>query len=415
MSDEKRYNIALKDRTAPVPFFLSNIYTDGIQVKLVLKTLSDHHPTARHVDLLVKAGYSEIKNVKDRKLDIFKDTRGLFYETRVNEISNENKNLIADNAQDCKIEFNPVDPGSILVAAWCKANISDDVNKVAHTATKFGAMRSSKYRMLNLTNNSCKTEEKRRHLNRGYHAAMDALSREQLCCNATSLTAYIRARNTHRESLEEELMSVDRARLRFVRLRAQQRAIRYLARQIVGRDQSAADDKTNRRMEMKAQRVPEQAEEIEARLKRRVELQKKLGHLRIRIVLFGDGTFGHGRAGPVPRKRLLKKLAQMAIVILIDEFRTSKMCCGGCGCEAVQLKGSRVLRCQSEKNIEGVVHSQNSDHSMSCPFWNIANGTPFEIDRDRNAVVNMFAIGKGILLGGGRPAHLIRKKSDKEE
>ena len=66
-------------------------------------------------------------------------------------------------------------------------------------------------------------------------------------------------------------------------------------------------------------------------------MKEKVKRLRIRIVLFGNGIFGFGRAGPCPRKALIKKLAEISIVILIDEFRTSKMCCGGCNSETVQL------------------------------------------------------------------------------
>ena len=40
--------------------------------------------------------------------------------------------------------------------------------------------------------------------------------------------------------------------------------------------------------------------------------------------------------------------------------------------------------------------------------------SPFEIDRDRNAVVNMLRIGQGVLLGKGRPAYLTRGNNDLE-
>ena len=370
-----------------------------------MKTLADHHPTARHVKLLVKKGYSAIANTKDAKLDVFKDTRGVFDETQVKKISKKKQKLIKDNPHDVKFELEPNDPGVIKMVACGTAELFDDPNSFAQSSN-FNAIKSSYYRMLNLSKNACKVEEQKRRENQGYKSAVDSLSQERLNHNACDLVSYIKTRNSVSQDLEAELLSEDRSRLRFIRFRAQQRALSHVARMIAGRDSVAAELKSEKRMRAKAERQPDQADQINKRLEQREKLKIQLGRLRIRVVLFGNGIFSHGRPGPCPRKKLLKKLAEICIVILIKEFRTSKMCCGSCGHEAKQLKGSRVLRCQSGKNHEGV--------APSCALWNTLRDKPFEIDRDQNADVNIFRIGQGILLGNGRPAYLTRKQSDKE-
>ncbi|CAM9356387.1 unnamed protein product [Chrysoparadoxa australica] len=82
------------------------------------------------------------------------------------------------------------------------------------------------------------------------------------------------------------------------------------------------------------------------------ELSRKLrsviaGKRRVvRIVLFGNGQFGHGPRGPCPRKALIRALGLRCAVVLVDKFNTSKMCCG-CGSELQQVSNSCVFRCQS--------------------------------------------------------------------
>jgi hypothetical protein len=39
--------------------------------------------------------------------------------------------------------------------------------------------------------------------------------------------------------------------------------------------------------------------------------------------------------------------------------------------------------------------------------------SPYEVDRDQAAMVNMFRIGCGLLKGTGRPPHLSRKTEEK--
>ena len=49
------------------------------------------------------------------------------------------------------------------------------------------------------------------------------------------------------------------------------------------------------------------------------------------MVFFGDGTFGPTMRGhnAIPKKGILKELCHRGLTILLDEYKTSKMCCCG--------------------------------------------------------------------------------------
>ncbi|CAN0499801.1 unnamed protein product, partial [Laminaria digitata] len=124
-----------------------------------------------------------------------------------------------------------------------------------------------------------------------------------------------------------ELLSTERRNQRFSRLRARQRAVDGMAR----------------------------------------DLLKKIREKR-RVVFFGNGQCGHGARGPCPRKALIRALGLLCPVVLVDEFRTSKCCCG-CGIPLRQVGGSRVFRCASQ-----------TDENQACSVG--------LIDRDTNGSVN---------------------------
>ncbi|KAG5187444.1 hypothetical protein JKP88DRAFT_307688 [Tribonema minus] len=116
-----------------------------------------------------------------------------------------------------------------------------------------------------------------------------------------------------------------------------------------------------------------------------------------RVVFFGNAQFGHGSRGPLPRKALIRAIALLVPVVLMNEFRTSKACCG-CGKNLVQVNGSRVFRC-----ISCTPEGDNLDCSVRF------------IDRDINASVNIAICGINMLLGRTRPQHLCRGAGEEED
>ncbi|CAN0527979.1 unnamed protein product, partial [Ectocarpus sp. 12 AP-2014] len=91
---------------------------------------------------------------------------------------------------------------------------------------------------------------------------------------------------------------------------------------------------------------------------------------------------------------LIRALGVLCPVVLVDEFRTSKCCCG-CGTPLMQVDGSRVFRCESQ-----------TDENLSC-------SVEF-IDRDVNGSVNIGVCGVLQLLGLERPMYLCRESSGVE-
>ena len=135
------------------------------------------------------------------------------------------------------------------------------------------------------------------------------------------------------------------------------------------------------------------------REKWKIKLNKKKEQKH--VVLFGNGLFPTGGGGYpcVPRKRFLRYLASKGVVVILDEFRTSK-CCPGCHLELEDIEDKkRVRRCQN-------------DQSVTCPLLS-DDGKAYEADRDVIATVNMAVCSNKLLLNGKRPDYLSRPKSVK--
>ena len=116
----------------------------------------------------------------------------------------------------------------------------------------------------------------------------------------------------------------------------------------------------------------------------------------------------------VPRKSLLRVLATKAIVLIVDEYRTSKMC-SKCGEELEEPKPEKIKKeklkkmtiLEEDKMKRLLTKWTKSDkwhvrccENKSCvPYWS----------RDVNASVNILMIGFSLLTVGERPQYLDRK------
>ena len=112
------------------------------------------------------------------------------------------------------------------------------------------------------------------------------------------------------------------------------------------------------------------------------------------VVFFGNGLFPTGGGGypSVPRKRFLRYLAASGVVVILDEFNTSK-CCPGC---------HSVLEETDKKGFGRYVIARES---LNCLLTS-ENGTKFEEDRDIIATINMAICAHDLLLTGKRPEYL---------
>ncbi|KAI8971783.1 hypothetical protein BDF20DRAFT_838074 [Mycotypha africana] len=116
---------------------------------------------------------------------------------------------------------------------------------------------------------------------------------------------------------------------------------------------------------------------------------------RVPLVVFGDGMFGKDSVklkglrcdvvGALFRALKRREAAGNLLVLMIDEFKTSKICC----------------RCRSEE-FHGL--DDVPDHSiLACKSYGILR------NRDINACKNMMSIGTTIWNGNGRPEVLSTK------
>jgi hypothetical protein len=307
------------------------------------------------------------------------------------------------------LEIVGVDPGGKKLVTTAKARLrkpTDDKPDPADFKNKLGTVEcSKKYRHDSLAVAAERYEVGRRAANPEYRAAL-----QQYDDCGGSLTApgqhraYVAALYKGLAAMRAELFTVQRLELKFARARARDRTLSRIARSMAGRDPDIHSKKTG----------PATEEVTAARQRVNAFLGKRAGHVaapqwrvpgepgeqdrfhvphsrtRLRIVFFGSALFGQCRAGPLPRKALLRVLGQLCPVVLTDEYYTSKKCAGGCGDLLKQVQGSRVFRCDN---------SQRDASGSCCVTF---------IDRDVNGAVNIAMVGVYMLLGRTRPHYLVR-------
>ncbi|CAM9688393.1 unnamed protein product, partial [Pylaiella littoralis] len=109
---------------------------------------------------------------------------------------------------------------------------------------------------------------------------------------------------------------------------------------------------------------------------------------RKNVVLFGNGFLkakkGHASC---PRKILVGALASRALVGMLDEYRTSKRCPGGCRGDMKDIEENLMRRCTADLG--------NGEDNFCC-------------DRDRSATINLCRIGYESLVNNSWPEHLAR-------
>lgn len=111
-----------------------------------------------------------------------------------------------------------------------------------------------------------------------------------------------------------------------------------------------------------------------------------------------NGSFramkGHASA---PRKKLVRAICSRVNIGMLDEFRTSKRCPGGCDGDMVDVTGGqRVRQCTTVS-----VGVENP-----CPLSE--NGVAFRCDRDASASLNFCLAGYCGLIRKSWPTHLQR-------
>ncbi|KAG5183946.1 hypothetical protein JKP88DRAFT_163552 [Tribonema minus] len=361
------------------PWFVNNITTDGLQVNVTLAT-KRVETVIPGVAELIEKGYTSIKDVYEADTH----TRGLFGSAA--KISDQLISMLNEKDRRCFIEAVGVDSGQKLLYTAAAARISSDTSAEDFKKIQPAFRSASDHKFLSLAKARRMFEGERRRDNSAYSTAISQLS-EVSMRTPGGTAAYTDTLHSHFITLAEEKLSWKRRCKSFDAKRAKMREISRMAVQIAGRSAEASA----------LRKIGPEPKEREALL---TSMRDNLAGDRrtwTRVVFFGNALFGHGSRGPLPRKALIRAIALLVPVVLMDEFRTSKACCG-CGKNLVQVNGSRVFRC-----ISCTPEGDNLDCSVRF------------IDRDVNASVNIAICGINMLLGMARPPHLCRAAGTEEE
>ncbi|KAG5186337.1 hypothetical protein JKP88DRAFT_157003 [Tribonema minus] len=376
LMDDDHFKEKRRNPSTPVPFVVNNIKSDGVRVHTTLVTLGAEGAPGR--DQLVKKGYDNITETfvaGEHTRGIFKDAAPL------------SDALIADlNREDstCFIEAVGVDAGGRKVINSASARVTSTTD---HQSFKGSTVHttSGDYKHQCLATAALKFETAKREQNLAYGGAISSYVEQGASLKIGVGTAtYADLAYSNLRALARELLSRERREFAFARQRAKDRAIARMAREMGGADPEAA----YKRHLHSGKVVGAARVELQDRVKTMLD-RKGEGRTWTRVVFFGNAQFGHGSAGPLPRKRLLWVLAAICVVVLTDEFRTTVRCCG-CGEVLKQQNGSRIYGCPTVLD---------EDH-CSIRF----------IDRDDNASVNIAMCGVHMLLGLPRPIHLQRER-----
>jgi hypothetical protein len=252
---------------------------------------------------------------------------------------------------------------------------------------------SNEYRYATLSKRAQRFEKERKQQNPAYAAALQ----HYLDAGGSLKTpgggvAYSRVVYSNLSVLADEKLSDERRAFRFARTRARDRELSHVARDMGGANPDAAA----KRLQDAGKRLKRGRPSISAERQANISKMKRFldgsgeGRSWCRVIFFGDAQFGNGRYGPLPRKALLKKLGEIAVVVLTDEYLTSQQCVV-CGCKLKQCRNSRTFQCKT-----------TNDEGEACSVQGI--------NRDVNAGGNMTVIGVMQLLGLPRPAKLTRPK-----
>jgi hypothetical protein len=327
----------------------SGFRSDGYQVQVTFMALGSKKPHVPGTKDLAKSGYQIPKKV----VSLDTQERGLFV---LSQARKDSRKIAADRLHT--YDLTVVDPGcaSVVSVRSCPLEFCRCVGSVREESTDW-EMKGTEY-----SKKSARTmlegREKKRRSNDEYGRCFLRFSEvKKKTARTSSFVAYCRVAAETFKVMFAEKMKRARKRSRFHSSRLVQKTVDKLASRIA----TSPSGRKN-------------------------------------IVLFGNGSFramkGHASA---PRKKLVRAICSRVNVGMLDEFRTSKMCPGGCGGEMTDVQGGQRVR-QCTTVSAGVENP--------CPLFE--NGVAFRCDRDASATLNFCLAGYSGLVRKSWPTHLLR-------
>ena len=366
---------------------LSHFRTNGVQC--VLTFVTGLVGSVHGVTGLVEKGYSGIE-APDEPFDIStRGARGIYRLTQARcDIKCSSKESVKITALDPG-QKRPVQMAT--VAAGCAPNAATIAKEASfdHIDQKAWMQDSGRQAAQH-------HETHRRKKHAAYAQALDRISKcRRRCVDTQQIIQYSDAMLQTLVIRCSELLTPHRAYQRWKRSRALQKHISRVADKILDRSSlrlGRYEPGYTKTLSFEAR------QELLCRLQQLRHEKRVSGH--VHVVFFGDGTFGHMRGNAaVPKKDLLHELGVRGPTVLIDEYKTSKMC--PCGHELCDGKSQH-----DHNHGTGRVRVHKTIGDDSCEVLAHRN------DRDELAAVNMLLAALHTLHDTAWPAHLVRNKSD---
>lgn len=294
LTDELLYTAKRDDPTCETPWLVNSISTDGLQVKVCLATLAKTKPLPKGVSELVKKGYACVQD----KLKFSKSSKGVFKEA--GKLTVAEKRVLSSDENH--IEVVGLDPGQVSIYATVRADVRCPTTfEAASFKGSTSSFSSREYKHQSLVRFSVRSEVRRREENNEYGNAIRAYDSVSLKEPGASF-AFSAVTYSTLGTRIDELLSIKRRQERFTRLRARQRAVDGMARDIAFGDSYKKEVKVTTR----SSGEPMSAE-------RKKELLQKIRNKR-RVVFFGNGQFGHGARGPCWWMRIVHRSVAVVAV-----------------------------------------------------------------------------------------------------
>ena len=337
-SKEGYLSSLLSDGPSKCPWMVGTSFlTDGIQVKLGLTTLLSTSKPFSGSSELNNAGYNSLPRANDNIQGLISGGNGVYNIKSVDPYESLPEDTIFMSADPGQAKI--INVTSSTSDVWMERDPKQMFDLSSHISEE-------EYRKYILATKS-EEHEVRRKNNTEYGISVDIIGKKQkrTSCLETFLE-YCEYWSTECEKIFEETLHRIRRIHRFSRFRKVQSKLAKIADKYMGR------------------------------------LQDKC-----RVMMFGKASFKpqKGRAS-APRKSMIREMASRGVVLMVDEFNTSKQC-PGCKMNLTEDKERRIRSCKNF-NVESPENS--------CKLNSVSK--EYEMDRDNVGSINIGFRGIGILL-----------------
>ncbi|CAM9681554.1 unnamed protein product [Ectocarpus sp. 13 AM-2016] len=272
--------------------------TDGVQIKLLLLTLEHTRKAFPGSSELNEAGYNKLRRPDAPLENPLNEGRGVYNISTVTAANNVRSDVVVMSADPGRAKV--INVSSATAEVWARK----DPRHILSTST---CVLGDDYRRDTLASRSDKYESFRRRSS-PYGDAIHSLGNEKKRTSCLdTFVRYCKSWCSNGPALFSETLRKARKLFRFGRHRATQRTLAKIADKYIG----------------------------------------KMGEA-CRVMLFGKASFRaqKGRAS-APRKAMIREMASRGVVLMVNEYNTSKKC-PGCFGDTIEDKERRTRSCTNK-------------------------------------------------------------------